>query len=119
VVGWLRVLTGPDQGRSSDLREDDRAVIGTDARGDLSFSAAEATVRHASLVAAEGRFVITDCQSGIGLRVNGRTVDHVDLRDGDVVEVGGVRLRFKCLPAEDLVRSHPGIVRAGRVAALR
>src|SRR5678816_2620367 len=49
-----------------------------------------------------GRYTISDLQSSNGVRVNGEEYGKVELRRGDVVDLGHVRLRF-IEPGEDFV----------------
>lgn len=48
----------------------------------------------------EEAFVITDVsgQDGNGIRVNGRRQERVRLSDGDLIEVGHIRMRFERVP---------------------
>src|SRR5262249_15896928 len=66
---------------------------------------------HAKLVREPdtGRYTISDLQSSNGVRVNGQDYGKVELRRGDVVDLGHVRLRF-VEPGEDFVFSRDAVI---------
>src|SRR5262249_24588824 len=72
-----------------------------------------------------GHFHIVDLQSANGVRVNGEEYGKVELRRGDHVDLGHVRLRFVA-PGEDFVFDRdaqivdvgPGRSRAGLIAVI-
>jgi Inner membrane component of T3SS, cytoplasmic domain len=99
VVGWLVALNGPQKGEDFRLR-DGQNVIGS-AGGlevtllnDLAISAKHASIRH-----RDGTFSLTDLDSTNGTFLNERAdaIAREDLKDGDVIRVGEVTLKFKCL----------------------
>lgn len=49
---------------------------------------------HARLTRHEGRFTITDLESKNGVLVNGERAERRELRDGDLVQLGDVMLRY-------------------------
>ncbi len=44
---------------------------------------------------ASGRFILTDSGSTNGTRVNGQPITSVELRDGDVIQLGGTTLQYE------------------------
>ncbi|CAN5610479.1 hypothetical protein BH11MYX1_BH11MYX1_33910 [soil metagenome] len=55
------------------------------------------------------RYTISDLQSSNGVRVNGQDYGKVELRRGDVVDLGHVRLRF-VEPGEDFLFSRDAVI---------
>lgn len=49
---------------------------------------------HAKIVRENGRYSVVDLQSSNGVRVNGEEYGKVELRRGDVIDLGHVRMRF-------------------------
>ncbi|MGB3716123.1 MAG: FHA domain-containing protein [Candidatus Promineifilaceae bacterium] len=91
------------------------AIIGREAINDIMLQELEISRRHASVTFADGRYTIEDLNSTNGTFVNGRRISTpVELRDGDVIDLGDtVSLVFQG-PARvgeaTLVESDPGIV---------
>ena len=56
-----------------------------------------------------GRYTISDLQSSNGVRVNGQDYGKVELRRGDTVDLGHVRLRF-VEPGEDFVFARDAVI---------
>lgn len=56
-----------------------------------------------------GRYTISDLQSSNGVRVNGQDYGKVELRRGDTVDLGHIRLRF-VEPGEDFVFSRDAVI---------
>jgi pSer/pThr/pTyr-binding forkhead associated (FHA) protein len=50
--------------------------------------------RHAELRAEDGRWIVRDLGSSNGTWVNGRRVMEAEVRPGDVLHLGGCRLRL-------------------------
>ncbi len=69
-------------------------VIGRTDDNDIVVNHRSISRHHAKIVQEQGRFAIVDLQSSNGVRVNGEEYGKVELRRGDVVDLGHVRLRF-------------------------
>ncbi len=90
----LQVITGPDEGRSVELR--DRPVtIGRSPDCPLVLSDSSVSRQHIKLFVADGKHFVADMNSSHGTRVNGEPVTRKELRDGDVIEIGRTRLEFR------------------------
>jgi uncharacterized protein involved in exopolysaccharide biosynthesis len=63
-------------------------VIGRSARCDVRIDDDRVSSRHAELVRRGGRFRIYDLGSSNGTLVNAQRVDEIDLRDGDLIQIG-------------------------------
>jgi Ca-activated chloride channel family protein len=77
------------------LREE--CVIGRTASADVCLASDGVSRRHAEVVAIDGRFLVVDLGSTNPTSVNGEPLGRVPrpLRDGDVVRVGDVELRYE------------------------
>jgi pSer/pThr/pTyr-binding forkhead associated (FHA) protein len=81
--------------------------------------------RHHAKVLRDGqRYVVVDLQSGNGIKVNGADYRRVELKSGDVVALGRVRLRFVAAGERAVFERHrfgfggtPGKVALGVAAA--
>ncbi len=77
-------------------------VIGRTEENDLWINHRSISRHHAKIVREGDSYTIVDLQSANGVRVNGEDYGKVELRRGDLVDLGHVRLRFVA-PAEDFV----------------
>lgn len=82
-------ITHIGRGLASTLRLDDHRV----------------SRRHAIIVKAAGRVRLIDDRSTNGTFLNGRRIDEAELRDGDVIKVGPVALRY--VEAKEPARREP------------
>ena len=98
----LTVLVGLNEGQVFAL---DRAetFIGRGRDAHVCIDDAGVSRRHARIVRLDGpRYVLEDLGSANGVFVNGRKVEHVELVDGDRVQVGArLVLRFGFLSADE------------------
>ena len=90
---WLRVLSGADAGRTVELPEDRRFVLGRVQGCDLVIRDERASRQHAELrVEAAGGVRVVDLGSANGTFVDGRRVTEALLAGGEELVVGGVEL---------------------------
>ncbi len=99
--GRLVILSTNFAGRELELSKP-AMVIGRTDENDLVINHRSISRHHAKIVRENGRYAIVDLQSSNGVRVNGEEYSKVELRRGDVVDLGHVRLRF-VEPGEDFV----------------
>jgi len=94
VYAWLERLDASGQRiavKATSVR------IGRHEDNDLRFEEPSVHRRHAVLhITPQREFVITDLsgEGGNGVKVNSKRVEKAELHDGDVVEIGTVRLKF-------------------------
>ena len=77
-------------------------VIGRTDENDVVINHRSISRHHAKVVRENGHYHVVDLQSANGVRVNGEEYGKVELRRGDQVDLGHVRLRF-IAPGEDFV----------------
>ncbi|MCL6630208.1 MAG: FHA domain-containing protein [Armatimonadetes bacterium] len=91
---WIRVVKGRNEGREYVISKD-RITIGRDELSDIGlFGDRNIAPLHAVIEKQDGRYVLIDGGSPIGTVVNGQRVTTDTLRDGDVIEIGSMRLEF-------------------------
>ena len=98
VVGWFVALDGEQKGEDFRIR-DGQNILGSGADADIVIRDGTVSSRHASLRYKDQKFVLTDLDSTNGTFLNDGPVPiaREDLRDNDVVRIGAISLKFKCL----------------------
>jgi len=86
-------LDGPDSSLLIPL-EDEAIRVGRGLAADLHLDEMSVSRRHAILLPTSACVRILDDRSSNGTFVNGRRVQQADLRDGDVITIGRVTLRY-------------------------
>src|SRR5262249_11588041 len=79
-----------------------KLVIGRVDDNDIVVNHRSISRHHAAIVREHGRYNIVDLQSANGVRVNGEEYGKVELRRGDIIDLGHVPLRL-VEPGEDFV----------------
>ena len=69
-------------------------VIGRTDDNDIVINHRSISRHHARITCENSRYTILDLQSANGVRINGEEYGKVELRQGDLVDLGHVRLRF-------------------------
>ncbi len=77
-------------------------VIGRTDENDVVVNHRSISRHHAKVVRENGHYHVVDLQSANGVRVNGEEYGKVELRRGDHIDLGHVRLRFVA-PGEDFI----------------
>jgi pSer/pThr/pTyr-binding forkhead associated (FHA) protein len=89
----LTVLSSNFAGVEYELTET-TMVLGRTDDNDIVINHRSISRNHAKIVREDGRFTIVDLQSSNGVRVNNEEYDKAELRRGDLIDLGHVRLRF-------------------------
>jgi pSer/pThr/pTyr-binding forkhead associated (FHA) protein len=89
----LVMLSAPRPGQEFFLRGES-TVIGRGYQSDIAINHKSVSGRHAKVIRDGQRYVVVDLQSVSGVLVNGASYRRVELKSGDVVTLGRVRLRF-------------------------
>lgn len=100
----LLVCMGANVGHRYSLAEPE-AVIGRSSRCDIQLSDDRVSSRHAELVRRGTRYRVYDLGSANGTLVNAQRVDEIDLRDGDLIQVGFTVFRYIAGEAIELARN--------------
>ncbi|MGE0547671.1 MAG: FHA domain-containing protein [Kofleriaceae bacterium] len=108
--GKLVIVSSNFAGREFELSRP-QMIIGRTDENDFVINHRSISRNHAKVVRAPdtGRYTISDLQSSNGVRVNGQDYGKVELRRGDVVDLGHVRLRY-IEPGEDFVFARDAII---------
>lgn len=108
--GKLVGISSNIAGKEFDLTRP-QMIIGRTDENDIVVNHRSISRNHAKVTRdpETGRYTISDLQSSNGVRVNGQDYGKVELRRGDTVDLGHVRLRF-VEPGEDFVFSRDAVV---------
>ncbi|MGC8666512.1 MAG: FHA domain-containing protein [Chthonomonadales bacterium] len=93
---WVRVLAGRNEGRDFIISKP-LTIMGRDERADIPlFGDRNLAPQHAAIRFENGRHILLDGGTSIGTLVNGQRVDQPRLlRDGDMIQLGSVRILFR------------------------
>jgi pSer/pThr/pTyr-binding forkhead associated (FHA) protein len=91
VLAWLVTLDA-DETRYPITKAATR--IGRKQDNDIVMKNNSVSSHHAELLKRGEKFIITDLEASNGVFIGGKRVDKVPLAEGDVIELGEVRLRF-------------------------
>jgi ABC transport system ATP-binding/permease protein len=110
AYGKLVVLSSNFAGKEFELSRP-QMIIGRTDENDIVVNHRSISRNHAKLTREPetGRYTISDLQSSNGVRVNGQDYGKVELRRGDVVDLGHVRLRF-VEAGEDFVFARDAVI---------
>lgn len=92
---WVRVVQGRNEGREYIISKP-RTVIGRNELADISlFGDTNIAPAHAVIEMQAGRHVLHDGGAPIGTSVNGQPAKMAQLKDGDIIQIGSMRLEFR------------------------
>jgi len=98
VVGWFVAMNGEQKGE--DFRvHDGQNIIGSGTDADIVIRDVTVSARHASLRHKDQKFFLSDLDSSNGTYLNDapESIAREELKDNDLVKLGGISLKFKCL----------------------
>ena len=91
---WIRVVQGRNEGKEYIISKA-RTTIGRNELSDIGlFGDRSISPLHAVIELQDGRHVLRDAGSPLGTKVNGQKAADFVLKDGDLIEIGSVRLEF-------------------------
>lgn len=96
---YLRVMNGPREGERLEVNDAQEFVIGRDESADVIFRDDLISRRHVKVRRDWSGTHVEDLGSRNGIKVNRKRASRKLLRDGDELEVGGVRFVYVC-PSE-------------------
>jgi hypothetical protein len=98
VVGWLVAMNGQHKGEDFRLR-DGQNIIGCGSGVQVSLTDPAVSAKHASIRYRDGIFSLTDLDSTNGTFLNdgSTSISREELKDNDLIRIGEVSLKFKCL----------------------
>ncbi len=96
ICAWLVVLNGGQKSTVYTLHEG-KSKIGTGADCEVRILLDSISRQHALLIANQGRYSIADLNSVTGAYVNNFQISNREIIDGDIVKLGDVEFKFKCL----------------------
>lgn len=92
---WVRVLAGNNEGKDYILSKP-MTILGRDERADVPlFGDPNLAPQHAAIRMENGRHTLLDGGAPSGAVVNGQRIQQQLLRDGDMIQLGQVRLLFR------------------------
>lgn len=91
---WVRVSVGRNEGREYIISKP-KTTIGRDELSDVGlFGDRNISPLHAVIEFQNGRRVLHDAGTQIGTSVNGQRISSGVLKDGDIIQIGSMRLEF-------------------------
>ncbi|MEN9606459.1 MAG: hypothetical protein RL605_287 [Actinomycetota bacterium] len=95
----LVVVKGPNDGARF-LLDQDVTTVGRHPNADIFLDDVTVSRRHAEFERKDGQFIVRDLGSLNGTYREGRTIDVIQLADGDEVQIGKYKLTFFASPAD-------------------
>ena len=99
---FLVVCMGPNVGHRYPLF--DRTLMGRSDSADITLADDRVSGKHCEVLRAANGFVVRDLGSSNGTLVNAQKVSEVDLREGDVVQVGYTVFKFQSVAGSRVER---------------
>jgi serine/threonine protein kinase len=94
MQAYLRVASGPDAGRTFDLHEGVKLVIGRGEKSDTRLTDQTVSRLHCELMWQNGEFKLTDLDSVGGTFVGGGKIKEHSLKHDEEFQIGGTRLKL-------------------------
>jgi serine/threonine-protein kinase len=94
MQAYLRVASGPDAGRTFDLHEGVKLVIGRGEKSDTRLTDQSVSRLHCELMWQDAEFKLTDLDSVGGTFVGGKKVKEHSLKHDEEFQIGGTRLKL-------------------------
>ena len=113
MLGYLRVESGPDQGRIFNILEGMTLTIGRSQKSDTQLKDLSVSRMHCEVSASDGHLTLLDQEGSSGTFVNGAKINKHVLKSGDTIKIGDTQLivHLAGIPDADTVA---GAVKAPR-----
>lgn len=96
ITAWLVVMDGEDKGKIYSIHEGNNK-IGTGSDCEVRILKGNLSRQHVFLKCDNRVYTITDLNSISGTYVNNRKISSSNLIDGDIIKMGILEFKFKCL----------------------
>jgi pSer/pThr/pTyr-binding forkhead associated (FHA) protein len=96
IKAWLVVEAGEYRNKVYTVHEG-KTKVGTGADCELRILIRGVSRHHMMVLAKEGKYFINDLNSATGTFVNNFQISNREVIDGDLVKLGDVEFKFKCL----------------------
>ncbi|MGC8783230.1 MAG: FHA domain-containing protein [Armatimonadota bacterium] len=103
-AAWVRVILGRNEGKEFPV-DKPVCLIGRDEYADIPlFGDTHIAPQHARIIRQQNRHLLEDLGAPGGTLLNGQPVQQAWLKDGDLIQIGSVRLQFFEKATRSLVR---------------
>lgn len=98
VTGWLVLLDEKKKSRNVIYTmHEGKSKIGTGLDCEVRILLNSISRHHAMISYSSGHYTLTDLGSSGGTYINNRQVSNHNIIDGDILRLGAVELKFKCI----------------------
>src|SRR5262249_34102076 len=94
MLGQLVVISGPDQGRSFVLEAAKSLLLGRGRNTETKLKDPQVSGVHFEVKLEGKKLMLLDAGSTSGTVVNGKRVSQHELKQGDIIQIGGTQLRL-------------------------
>ncbi len=93
-AAWVRVIVGRNEGKEYPV-DKPVCIIGRDEYADIPlFGDTHIAPQHARIIRQQNRHLLEDLGAPAGTLLNGQPVQQAWLKDGDLIQIGSMRLQF-------------------------
>lgn len=97
VCGWLVVVSEGIHNNKVFTLHEGKHKLGTGRDCEVRLLMRTISRHHALFVARDGKYYINDLSSVTGTYVNNKQVSSVEVIDSDIIKLGDMEFKFKCL----------------------
>jgi hypothetical protein len=94
MQAYLRIVSGPDAGRTIDLTENVKLTIGRGEKSDTRLTDLGISRLHCEILWQGTKFHLLDLGSAAGTQIDGKPITECDLKHGQEFQIGGTRLKL-------------------------
>lgn len=93
MQGYLRVESGPDEGRIFDILDQTAIVIGRSQKSDTQLKDLSVSRVHCEVSVRDGRVILRDHEGSSGTFLNGKKIAEEALKTDDLIRIGDTQIR--------------------------